>query len=107
MRVRSLLEAELFEPLFHRAPLAAQFSSLGLISGEWLTEFRTSFSAGCIQGGGPAASADTAHALLFFLFGACMECNRCSAVQWRPAGRVQKQTLVIWSVRRDERVNCP
>ena len=60
MRVRSLLEAELFDPVFDCAPLAAQFSSLGRLDGAWLTEFETSFSAGSTQEGDPAAPADMA-----------------------------------------------
>ena len=57
MRVRSLLAGELFDPVFQHSPVAAQFSSLGMVDSAWLHKFKASFGAGSVQGGGPADSA--------------------------------------------------
>ncbi|KAL3157421.1 hypothetical protein ABBQ32_011893 [Trebouxia sp. C0010 RCD-2024] len=53
LRVQSLLAREKFPSHFQRAPLIAQFSSLGSLDERWLTnEFRGSLSAGLTSSGG-------------------------------------------------------
>lgn len=56
LRVQSLLAREKFPSHFQRAPLIAQFSSLGSLDERWLTnEFRGSLSAGLTSSGGELA----------------------------------------------------
>ncbi|KAK9915663.1 hypothetical protein WJX75_002388 [Coccomyxa subellipsoidea] len=55
--VRSLLARQRFDPVFRRAPIVAQFSSLGSLTGTWLSEFRESLAAGDYWENDPSKSA--------------------------------------------------
>ena len=57
MRLRALLAREAFDPVFRGAPLLAQFSSMGSLTGAWLDELRASLAAGRVEGGSPGAPA--------------------------------------------------
>ncbi|EIE25781.1 tyrosyl-DNA phosphodiesterase [Coccomyxa subellipsoidea C-169] len=57
MLVRSLLARQRFDPVFRRSPIVAQFSSLGSITGAWLSEFRESLAAGDCWDSNPSGSA--------------------------------------------------
>lgn len=52
MRVRGLLEREVFPAAMRAAPLAWQFSSLGSIGADWVDELRDSFSRGAFRTAG-------------------------------------------------------
>lgn len=52
MRVRALLEREMFPAAMRAAPLAWQFSSLGSIGADWVDELRVSFSKGAYRTAG-------------------------------------------------------
>ena len=52
MRVRALLEREVFPGAMRAAPLAWQFSSLGSIGADWVEELQVSFSQGAYRTAG-------------------------------------------------------
>ena len=51
MAVRRLLSRERFPDTFAKAPMIAQFSSLGSINEDWLREFRHSMASGLCSSG--------------------------------------------------------
>ena len=58
MRMRALLEKEVFPAKFKGSPLVAQYSSTGGVSEKWLAEFTQSLCGGrCAQAGGAGAGA--------------------------------------------------
>jgi tyrosyl-DNA phosphodiesterase-1 len=63
MLVRKLLARERFDPLFRRAPVVAQFSSLGSLTSAWLNEFRESLAAGSCRSPDAQSSAGVLHEL--------------------------------------------
>ncbi len=50
MGLRHFLQAEHFDAKFRGAPVAAQFSSMGSLTANWMREFSDSLSAGRVAG---------------------------------------------------------
>lgn len=103
MLLRSLLGRQRFDMTFRGAPIVAQFSSLGSLTGAWLSEIRESLTAGSYSSGDPSQSAGNA---LLILFREHVR-NRCKAMYFYPTYlQVLTENGVFVSVKRHAMWGC-